>query len=38
MKLFETGMADVEVQHDFFNPSARLDSRGVRVLVEKRNS
>jgi len=33
MALFETGKEDVEVVHDFFNPCARLDGNGVRVLV-----
>ncbi|KAK3080075.1 hypothetical protein LTS18_003201, partial [Coniosporium uncinatum] len=34
MKLFETGAEDVEVVHDFFNPCARLDGKGVRVVVQ----
>ncbi|KAJ9665810.1 hypothetical protein H2201_004118 [Coniosporium apollinis] len=33
LDLFETDRGDVEVVHDFFNPSPRLDSKGVRVLV-----
>lgn len=33
MELFETDHSDIEVAHDFFNPSARLDSKGVRALV-----
>lgn len=33
LHLFETGKRDVEVAHDFFNPSPPLDSSGVRVLV-----
>lgn len=32
MKLYETTRADVDIVHDFFNPSARLDSKGVRVI------
>lgn len=36
LELFETGIGDVEVAHDFFNPSARLDSKGVRVLVKRK--
>lgn len=36
MSLFETDESDVEVVHDFFNPSPKLDSKGVRVMVEKR--
>ncbi|KAF1987868.1 putative P450 monooxygenase [Aulographum hederae CBS 113979] len=35
MELFETGREDVEVVHDFFNPSPRMGSLGVRVLVRK---
>lgn len=34
LELFETDGSDVEVVHDFFNPSPRLDSKGVRVLVK----
>ena len=34
LDLFETTRADVDIVHDFFNPSARLDSKGVRVLVK----
>jgi cytochrome P450 len=34
MELYETTREDVDVVHDFFNPSARLDSKGVRVLVK----
>ncbi|KAL5414760.1 hypothetical protein PMIN04_008884 [Paraphaeosphaeria minitans] len=33
MELFETGVADVECVHDLFNPSPRLDSKGVRVVL-----
>lgn len=33
MELFETGIEDVECRHDFFNPSPRLDSKGVRVIL-----
>ncbi|KAI9795009.1 MAG: hypothetical protein M1816_000029 [Peltula sp. TS41687] len=32
MKLYETTRADVDFAHDFFNPSARLDSKGARVV------
>ncbi|KAF2446804.1 putative P450 monooxygenase [Karstenula rhodostoma CBS 690.94] len=35
MELFETGSADVECVHDFFNPSPRLKSKGVRVVLRK---
>jgi cytochrome P450 len=34
LELYETTREDIEVVHDFFNPSARLDSKGVRVLVK----
>ncbi|KAF2870695.1 cytochrome P450 [Massariosphaeria phaeospora] len=34
MELFETGKEDVECMHDFFNPSPRLDSKGVRVVLK----
>ncbi|KAL9105017.1 MAG: hypothetical protein Q9163_000114 [Psora crenata] len=33
-RLFETGLEDIETAHDFYNPSPRVDSKGVRVLVE----
>lgn len=33
MRLFETTLDDVECAHDFFNPSPRLDSKGVRVVL-----
>jgi cytochrome P450 len=35
MELFQTDVVDVECKHDFFNPSPRLDSKGVRVLISK---
>ena len=34
-QLFETDRSDVEVVHDFFLPSAKLDSQGVRVTVKQ---
>ncbi|KAH0541570.1 hypothetical protein FGG08_003982 [Glutinoglossum americanum] len=34
LELYETGSEDVLVVHDFFNPSARTDSKGVRVVVK----
>ena len=34
LELFETTREDVDIVHDFFNPSARLDSKGVRVRVK----
>ncbi|KAF2115780.1 putative P450 monooxygenase [Lophiotrema nucula] len=35
MELFKTDQSDVDIAHDFFNPSARLDSKGVRVIIKK---
>ncbi|OAG39698.1 hypothetical protein AYO21_05973 [Fonsecaea monophora] len=32
-ELFETDKSDVELKHDFFLPSPKLDSKGVRVKV-----
>ncbi|KAL9631283.1 MAG: hypothetical protein Q9204_004301 [Flavoplaca sp. TL-2023a] len=32
-ELFETGIEDVEVKHDFFNASQSLSSKGIRVKV-----
>ncbi|KAI5917026.1 putative cytochrome P450 [Camillea tinctor] len=34
MKLYETGPDDVEIHHDYFAPRPKLDSKGVRVVVE----
>lgn len=34
-ELFETDVSDVVVKHDFFLPSPKLDSKGVRVTVKK---
>jgi hypothetical protein len=33
IELFETTRADVDIEHDFFNPFPRLDSKGVRVIL-----
>ncbi|KAF2113271.1 cytochrome P450 [Lophiotrema nucula] len=33
MRLWKTDESDVECVHDFFNPSPRLDSKGVRVQI-----
>ncbi|KAB2571853.1 Cytodhrome monooxygenase aflU [Lasiodiplodia theobromae] len=33
MELFETDRSDVDLKHDFFNPCAKLDSKGVRVII-----
>lgn len=32
-QLHETDVSDVELAHDFFLPSPKLDSKGVRVQV-----
>ena len=32
-ELYETDVSDVQLAHDFFLPSPKLDSRGVRVKV-----
>ena len=32
-ELYETGREDVELRHDFLNTSPRLDSKGIRVVV-----
>ena len=34
MELYETDLRDVEVQYDNYTPKARLDSKGIRVLVK----
>jgi cytochrome P450 len=34
-ELFETDADDMETVHDFFNPSPMLDSKGLRVRVER---
>jgi len=34
LRLYETGVEDVEIHHDLFVPKAKSDSKGVRVLVE----
>lgn len=33
LNLYETDISDVRIAHDFFIPTARLDSKGVRVQV-----
>ncbi|KAF2689563.1 cytochrome P450 [Lentithecium fluviatile CBS 122367] len=33
LELYGTRVEDVECVHDFFNPSPRLDSKGVRVVL-----
>ena len=32
-ELYETEYSDIKLAHDFFLPSPRLDSKGVRVKV-----
>jgi hypothetical protein len=32
-ELYETDVSDVRMAHDFFIPSPKLDSKGVRVKV-----
>ncbi len=34
-ELYETDITDVELAHDFFLPSPKLNSKGVRVKVLK---
>lgn len=33
LELYETNASDVELAHDFFLPSPKLDTKGVRVRV-----
>lgn len=33
MKLFETGVEDVQFKHDFHVAYPRLDTKGVRAIV-----
>ncbi len=33
MELFETGIEDVTMAHDFFVAIPRLDSKGIRIKV-----
>lgn len=33
LELYETGITDVDLAHDFFLPFPRLDSKGIRVHV-----
>lgn len=32
-ELFDTDYSDIELKHDFFLPSPKLDSKGIRVKV-----
>jgi cytochrome P450 len=36
-ELYETGIRDVEIKHDFFVAAPELGSKGVRVLVKERS-
>ncbi|KAK7699939.1 hypothetical protein SLS57_012277 [Botryosphaeria dothidea] len=33
LQLYETDRSDADVKHDFFNPRAKMDSKGVRVVI-----
>ncbi|KAF8850501.1 putative cytochrome P450 [Acephala macrosclerotiorum] len=35
MELYETDESDVKIEHDYFAPVPRLDSKGVRIMVVK---
>jgi hypothetical protein len=32
-ELYDTDLSDIELKHDFFLPSPKLDSEGLRVKV-----
>ncbi|KAL1638431.1 hypothetical protein SLS56_000240 [Neofusicoccum ribis] len=32
IEMYKTDRSDADLKHDFFNPSAKLDSKGVRVI------
>jgi len=34
-ELYETDASDVKLAHDFFMPSPKLDSHGVRMTVKR---
>lgn len=34
-EIYETDFSDVELAHDFFLPSPKLDSKGIRVKVKE---
>lgn len=38
MELYETDITDVLLGHDFFLPSPKLDSKGIRVRVTAEKS
>ena len=33
MELYETDYSDVEIKYDNYTPKTRLDSKGIRVLI-----
>lgn len=33
LELYETNVSDVLLAHDFFLPSPKLDSKGIRIKV-----
>jgi len=35
-ELYETGVEDVQMGHDFFDPVPRMGSEGMRVVVGRR--
>ncbi|KAL3429624.1 cytochrome P450 [Aspergillus tetrazonus] len=37
-ELYETDFSDIELQHDFFLPFPKWDSKGVRVFVKERSA
>lgn len=34
-RLYETDVTDVQLEHDWFIPIPKLDSKGIRLLVSK---
>lgn len=38
LELFETSREDIDMAHDFFDPSPKLDSKGLRVQIRKRQA
>jgi hypothetical protein len=37
-ELYETDISDIELQHDFFLPFPKWDSKGVRVFAKERSA
>ncbi len=33
-EMFESDVTDIEPAHDFFNPSPKIDSKGLRAVVK----